>query len=98
MRIEYRNKQIRKICTNATAARKKYGEQTARRIEQRLGEIDASETVEVMVQYRIGRCHALTGSRQGQYAVDLVHPLRMVFTKDGETVQVVTIEEIVDYH
>lgn len=98
MHIEYRNKQIRKICTDATAARKKYGDQTARRIAQRLGEIGASDTVESMVQHHIGRCHALTGNRQGQYAVDLVHPLRMVFTKDGDKVQVATIEEIVDYH
>lgn len=98
MHIEYRNKQIQKICTDASAARKKYGDQTARRIAQRLGEIGASDTVETMVQCRIGRCHALTGNRQGQYAVDLVHPLRMVFTKDGEKVQVVTIEGIVDYH
>lgn len=98
MRIEYRNRQIRKVCTDATTARKKYGDQVARRIAQRLGEIGASDTVEMMIQFHIGRCHALTGDRQGQYAVDLVHPLRMVFTKDGDTVQVATIEEIVDYH
>ena len=98
MLIEFRNRQIEKVCTNATAARKKYGVDVARRIEQRLGEISASDTVEMMIHFHIGRCHALTGNRQGQYAVDLGHPLRMVFTKEGNAVQVATIEEIVDYH
>lgn len=98
MRIDFRNRRIEKVCTDADAARKKYGADVARRIEQRMAEIDAADTVEMMIQFHIGRCHALTGNRQGQYAVDLVHPPRMVFTKDGETVQVATIEKIVDYH
>lgn len=51
-----------------------------------------------MVRYRIGRCHALTGRRSGQYAVDLGHPLRMVFSIVDGSVQVAKIEEIIDYH
>ena len=35
---------------------------------------------------------------EGQYAVDLVHPYRLVFVKQGDEVQIVTIIEIVDYH
>ena len=98
MLIEYRKNQLEKVCTDASFARKKYGDLMARKIFQRIGEIAASETVEAMVEHRLGRCHPLTGNRQGQYAVDLVQPYRMVFTKEGDSVQVVTIEEIVDYH
>ena len=98
MHIAFRNKQIEKVCTNASVARKKYGDRMAQKIEQRLGEIDAADTVEMMIEFRIGRCHALTGDRQGQYAVDLVHPQRLVFTKEGDTIQVAMIEEIVAYH
>lgn len=39
-----------------------------------------------------------TGSRQNQYAVDLVHPYRLVFEKQGELIQIANIIEIVDYH
>ena len=98
MNIVYRNKQIEKVCTNASAARRKYGSQTACKIAQRIAEIGAAPTVEMMVELHIGRCHALVGDRAGQYAVDLVHPLRLVFTKEGDILQVATIEEIVDYH
>ena len=98
MLIEYRKKQLEKVCTDALVARKKYGNLMARKIFQRIGEIEASDTVETMVEHRLGRCHPLTGDRQGQYAVDLVQPYRMVFTKEGDSIQIATIEEIVDYH
>ncbi len=98
MEVEFRNKKIEKVCTNAAAARKRYGNEVARKISQRISEISAAPNVELMVAAHIGRCHPLLGDRAGQYAVDLVHPLRMVFTKEGDAVQVATIEEIVDYH
>lgn len=44
-----------------------------------MDEIDASGTIEEMVQYHIGRCHPLKGNRKGQYATDLVHPYRLIF-------------------
>ena len=43
-------------------------------------------------------CHPLTGDRNGQFAVDLVHPYRLVFEKNGEEIQIANIIEIVDYH
>ena len=98
MDIEYSNKQIEKVCTNAAAAKLKHGERMAEVIHQRIDEIRASSSVEEMIQYSIGRCHKLKGSRKEQYAVDLIHPHRLVFTKCGEIVQVATIQEIVDYH
>lgn len=98
MDVRYRNNKIEKVCTNASVARKKYGNEAARKIAQRIGEISAMPSIEMMIEHRVGRCHSLVGDRAGQYAVDLVHPLRMVFTKEGDSVQVATIEEIVDYH
>lgn len=98
MQVKYRNKQVEKVCTNASAARKKYGNRMAQLISQRIGEIRSASTVEMMIECRIGKCHALKGDREGQYAVNLLNAQRLVFTKDGDTVQVVTIEEIVDYH
>lgn len=70
----------------------------AEKIDQRIGEIMAADSVEQMIQYRIGRCHPLKGDRKGQYAVDLVHPQRLIFTKRGREIQIVNIMEITDYH
>lgn len=70
----------------------------AEKIHQRVDELRAADTVEEMMLYHIGRCHALKGRRKNQYAVDLVHPYRLVFEKKGLAVQIAMIYEIVDYH
>ena len=98
MQIEYKNQTIEKVCTKASAAEKKYGLEMAKKIQQRIDEISAADSVEQMLQFRVGRCHHLIHNRRGQYAVDLVHPQRLVFEKEGNEIQIARIIEIVDYH
>ncbi|MCD7863054.1 MAG: type II toxin-antitoxin system RelE/ParE family toxin [Lachnospiraceae bacterium] len=98
MYITYKTKKIEKICTNAKTAEKTYGAMMAEKIHQRVDEISAADNVEMMIQFRLGRCHPLKQDRKGQYAVDLVHPYRLVFEKIGQQVQIANILEIVDYH
>ena len=98
MKIEYKNRSIEKVCTDAAVAEKKYGFEMTARIQQRIDQIQASETVEEMIRFKIGRCHPLQGNRKNQFAVDLVHPQRLVFEKKGNEIQIANIIEIVDYH
>lgn len=74
------------------------GREMAEKIHHRIDEIVAADTVEMMMQFHIGRCHPLTQNRKGQYAVDLIHPYRLVFEKNGGEIQIAKILEIVDYH
>ena len=98
LQIEYKTTSIKKVCTDAQVAIRKHGVEMAELIHQRIGEIEAADSVEFMIKYKIGRCHALQGNRKGEYAVDLVHPHRLVFTKKGKEIQVARIIELVDYH
>ena len=98
MDIMYKNKKIERICTDAKAADKAYGNAMAEKIHMRIDQISAADSVEMMIQYHIGRCHPLTNNRKGQYAMDLVQPYRLVFEKHGDTLQIAHIMEIVDYH
>ena len=98
MEIKYKNNKIKKVCTNAKEAEKAHGTLMAEKISMRIDEIESADTVEMMIRYRIGRCHALINDRKGQYAVDLVHPYRLVFEKIGNEIQIANILEIVDYH
>ena len=97
MDITYRNRKIEKICTDAKTAERTYGKEMSEKIHQRIDEITAADTVEMMIQFHIGRCHSLTQNRKGQYAVDLVHPYRLVFEKNGNEIQIANVLEIVDY-
>lgn len=98
MQIEYKNSKIEKVCTNAYEAERKYGKEMAEKIQLRIDQISAALSVEMMMQYKIGRCHQLKGNRKEQYAMDLVHPYRLVFEKKGNEIQIANIMEIVDYH
>lgn len=98
MKVVYKNRSIEKLCTDAHAAEKKLGSKMAEKLHQRIDEISAAGTVEIMVQYRIGRCHQLNADRKGQYVVDLLQPYRLIFEKHGDEIQIAKIMEIVDYH
>ena len=95
---EYRNKSIEKVCTIASVAEREYGPKMAEKIHQRIDQIRAADTVEQMIQFGIGRCHPLHQNRKNQYDMDLVHPMRLVFEKKGNEIQIANIIEITDYH
>ncbi len=98
MDITYKTRKLKKICPDAKAAEKAHGREMAEIIHQRIDEINAADNVEMMLQFHIGRCHPLKHDRKGQFAVDLVHPYRLVFEKHGNSIQIVHILEIIDYH
>lgn len=98
MEIEYQTKRIEKVCTNAAVAEKQYGLAMAEKIQMRIDQITAASSVEYLIQYHIGRCHPLHNNRRNQFAMDLVHPMRLVFEKRGADIQVANIVEITDYH
>lgn len=86
------------VCTNRSEADKKYGKEMSEKIHQRIQEITAAESVEIMIQFRIGKCHPLKGNLKGQYAVCLVEPYRLVFKVMNLETQIVDIQGIGDYH
>lgn len=98
MVVRYRTEQLRKVCEDASIAGKKYGDAMAEKIQMRIEQLQAAESVEMLVSWHIGRCHPLQGNRKGQYAMDLTHPYRLIFEKVNEQIIAVKVLEIVDYH
>jgi proteic killer suppression protein len=98
LKVTYRNKTIMKVCTNYSYAVKTYGPRMAELIHLRIDQLESADSLETMVKYSIGRCHPLTGNRKGQYALDLVHPYRIIANQDKTDLQIVQIIEITDYH
>ena len=60
----------------------KHGKRMAEKIQQRLAELQAAETLADMRDLPGARCHELTDNLAGSLAVDLVHPDRLVFLPD----------------
>lgn len=102
---------LRKTFNSEAELKKAYGADMARKIAMRMAVLRAAATLSLVPATPPDRCHQLTGDRDGQFAVDLVHPRRLVFQpdhnplphrKDGgidkDKVTAITIIEIVDYH
>lgn len=98
MEIEYRTGKLKDVCTDAKTATREYGKEMAVKPQLRVRPIKNSDAAETLVMLHIGRCHPLHGNRDGQYAMNLAHPYRLVFTKQGIDIQIARIEEIVDCH
>lgn len=83
----------------------------AQTIRARLGVLKNARTLADAPKTKPDRLHQLKGDRADQFAVDLVHPKRLVFepnhdpvprTADGgidlERVTAITVLDVVDYH
>jgi proteic killer suppression protein len=108
MEISFETESFANLCNSHGALQRAYGGVCARRIEQRLQELEAVECLADMV---FGRPHELKGDRAGQVSLDLVHPLRLMFRPtadppplktdgglDRTQVKSVTIIEVTDPH
>nr|WP_277612546.1 type II toxin-antitoxin system RelE/ParE family toxin [Veillonella intestinalis] len=98
MDVTYRTKKLEKVCTEGKEAKKTYGEEMSAKIFQRIKELKHSDNVETLIKFSVGRCHSLKGQLEGHYAMDLIHPYRLVFRKHEEKLDVVIIISIEDYH
>jgi len=111
MLIYFHTSKLQKICNTEREAVKKLGPRCARKLMQRLQELDAAECLADISRVPPPRCHELTGNRNEQLSVDLQHPYRLLFipandpvpqTADGgldwEKVTEIEIIEIADTH
>jgi proteic killer suppression protein len=109
--IEFRSGKLRKNCTDSEKAKKAYGVPRARKITQRLQEIQAASDLETLTQLRATGCHPLKGDRKGQFALELPDGFRLIFEPldengeairkedfDYKSVRRVKIIDIKDYH
>lgn len=78
MEVTFATRKLEKLCNSEKNLRKEYGPRMAEVIGQRLLDMQAAETLEV-IRVLPGRCHELTGNFKGHLAVHLVEPDRLVF-------------------
>ncbi len=108
MHIYFINKRQEKLFNSEKSLTKKFGRRNARIIQQRLLDLNGVSNLSEM-RLLPGRCHRLKGDREGQFALDLEHPKRLIFepffendesSKNVELVEIkaVVIIGVIDYH
>lgn len=111
MDIAFRTRRLQKAFNAERELKKTYGARMARTLMIRLAVLKSSRTLAMVPTTRPERLHPLVGKRIGQYAVDLVHPFRLIFEPnhdpvprrqdgsiDPDGVTAITIIDVVDYH
>lgn len=111
MDIAFRTRKLEKTFNSAGELQKAYGDRMAKAIMNRLAVLRAARTLALVPTTPPDRRHQLRGDRDEQFAVDLVHPHRLVFEPnhdplprkddggiDVEQVTAITIIEVIDYH
>jgi proteic killer suppression protein len=109
--IVFQTIKLQKVFNAEKLLRKEYGEQIAKSIIRRMGVLAAAPSLQDVSHRPPERRHELSGERSAQFAVDLVHPYRLIFRPtanpiprkpDGgiDLLQVTAIEimSVEDYH
>ena len=111
MDIDFARRKLEKTFNSAKALKKAFGNRMADTIGARMAVLRHARTLSMVPATKPERCHQLEGRRAGQYAVDLVHPRRLVFKPnhdpmpqketggiDTDQVTAITVIQVTDYH
>lgn len=110
MEIAFNKKKLADWANDDKKGRKKLGEKRFKKYRRRLALMREADNLEAL-RNAPGRFHELTGDRKGEWACDLDHPYRLIFTpqerpipenEDGQyiwiEIKAVLILSIEDYH
>lgn len=79
MEVEFRNRRLRKILTSDKELARRYGARQGRCISAEIKALQRAATLLCVPTTPPKRRHQLVGNLDGLFAVDLLHPYRMVF-------------------
>jgi proteic killer suppression protein len=94
LEVRFRTRRLEECYQHHKVAVREFGDEVARRYIQRINVIKNTRSVDELRRLPVLRFHALSGSRQGQYAINLNGFYRLIVTLHGATFEVVQIEEV----
>ena len=84
MDISFKSKKLEKNLSDKKALIRRYGAEQAKKIEQRLVELQAAENLDILRTLPQARAHELSGNRAGQISLDIKNPYRLLTIPDYE--------------
>ena len=94
MKVTFRTRKLEREYLKSAVAIKAYGAQLARKYIQRINIIKHARNIEELISLPGLRCHPLKGKRADQFAVNLTGYYRLIFTLQGEELEIANIEEV----
>ena len=94
MEVRFKNHTLEACYLEYREAQKTWGKEIAGKYIQRIKIIQQTRSLDELVRLPGLRCHALKGTRAGQYAVKLTGFYRLIFRMAGNQLEIVMIEEV----
>lgn len=94
MKVTFRKKKLEKCYEESQKAIREFGPEVGRRFILRVNIIKSADDLEALKKQRPLRCHELKGDRQGQWAINLTDRYRLIFSLQGDNLEIVQIEEV----
>lgn len=98
MIVNFRTRKLEKCFLQSNQAYREFGDQVGRKYIQRINIIKSINSFDELKRLPGLRCHALKGNRSGQYAVNLTGFYRLIFTVEGDTLNIAMIEEVSNHY
>jgi plasmid maintenance system killer protein len=86
MKVSFKTKKLKKICDDEGKMVAVYGQNSAKKLGNRLNELEVANSLADVFKVPSARCHELSGNLKGVLSVDLAHPFRLLFKPDHEPV------------
>jgi proteic killer suppression protein len=94
MEVRFKTRKLQRQYESSAGAERAYGSDVARRYILRINTIKQAKNIDELCALPGLRCHRLKGDRLGQWAVNLTGFYRLIFTLEGDQLQIVMIEEV----
>ena len=94
MEVRFRTQKLRKQYEKSAEAVKAYGPEVARKYVQRIEIIKVTKNMDELKRLPGLRCHELHGDFAGKWAINLTGFYRLIFSLEGQTLQIVCIDEV----
>ena len=79
MNIDFKSNKLRKCCNNYADGVREWGDKIAFKVMQRLNELRAAHDLSEISSLPPPRLQSVGGIRANCWAVDIIHPMRLLF-------------------
>jgi proteic killer suppression protein len=98
LEVKFKTKKLAKCYLQSKNAIREFGPDVGKRYIQRIDIIKAIKNLDDLQRLPALRCHPLKGKRKREWAITLVGRYRLVFTLEGEALEIVCIQEVSNHY
>ena len=97
MELTYKNEKLKELCVNPKYNKelvKKYGADVAKKLPQRIKELEAFNSLNDIPTFPPFRRHKLSGNREGEFAINITNQYRLIFRQKENNIIIEDLRKI----